>query len=150
MLDSNLHFLYSPIKSATDFLYCHSMTEKDDGQVRVAFKGGASMNKMEILQSSTGCWILALVKLSYIFRWWEEEERRGNVMLMLLVLQRLMMARMGGDRIFNVTRGNRSFKRLKYSIYDCLFAQKQQVYQRGQLQLINTKAACVCDSESTE
>lgn len=60
------------------------------------------------------------------------------------------MARMGGDWIFNVTRGNHSFKRVKYSIYYCLFAQKQQVYQKGQLQLLNTKAASLCDSESTE
>lgn len=47
MLDSNLHFLCSPIKSAMDFLYCHSMTEKDDSQVRVAFKemgGGGGFN----------------------------------------------------------------------------------------------------------
>ncbi len=40
MLDSDLHILCSPIKSAMDFLYCRSKMEKDDSQVRVAFERG--------------------------------------------------------------------------------------------------------------
>lgn len=46
VLDSDLHILCSPIKSAMDFLYCHSKMEKDDSQVRVAFKRGGGQQWM--------------------------------------------------------------------------------------------------------
>lgn len=63
MLDSDLHILCSPIKSAMDFLYCHSEIETNDSQVRVAFeeRTGSTVNEMEILQlhSNTQGWMLA-------------------------------------------------------------------------------------------
>lgn len=38
VLDSDLHILCSSIKSAMDFLYCHSKIEVDDSQMMVGFK----------------------------------------------------------------------------------------------------------------
>lgn len=55
MLDSDLHVLCSPIKSAMDFLYCHSKIERNDSQVREAFKerSGSTVSMMDTLHSNT-------------------------------------------------------------------------------------------------
>lgn len=49
-----------PIKSAMDFLYCRSKIEKDDSQVKVAFKERreSTVSETEMIQLNTCSWML--------------------------------------------------------------------------------------------